>query len=162
MAVRNAISRGELLRVDDSGRMQYVRVKGFAGEIIEGAEHWLPYGFTAHPLPGAEPLIIPISGARDHASVLLSDRRYRLRGLPRGEVAIHDDQGQVIHLTRDGIIIKTAKTVRVEGKRVEITATDAVHIGAGGVGPTYTPTHITYYTQGIFSSTVPPLEVASR
>ena len=36
---------------------------------------------------------------------MVSDRRYRLKGLARGEVAVYDDQGQSVTLTRAGIVV---------------------------------------------------------
>ncbi|EFB6788059.1 hypothetical protein FPG81_19955 [Escherichia coli] len=50
----------------------------------------------------------------DTASVntLVSDRRYRLKGLQTGEVAVYDDQGQSVTLTREGIVVDGAgKTI---------------------------------------------------
>ena len=42
----------------------------------------------------------------------LSDRRYRLKGLQTGEVAVYDDQGQSVTLTREGIVVDGAgKTI---------------------------------------------------
>lgn len=39
---------------------------------------------------------------------MVADRRYRLQGLKTGEVALYDDIGQCVHLTRGGILIKGA------------------------------------------------------
>lgn len=50
---------------------------------------------------------------RSHAVVVtVSDRRYRLKGLQTGEVAVYDDQGQSVTLTREGIVVDGAgKTI---------------------------------------------------
>ncbi len=40
----------------------------------------------------------------------MSDRRYRLKGLQTGEVAVYDDQGQSVTLTREGIVVDGAET----------------------------------------------------
>ncbi len=37
--------------------------------------------------------------------VVVADRRFRLKGLARGEVALYDDQGQSVTLTRAGIVV---------------------------------------------------------
>lgn len=37
--------------------------------------------------------------------MVVADRRFRLKGLARGEVALYDDQGQSVILTRAGIVI---------------------------------------------------------
>ncbi|WP_431477838.1 phage baseplate assembly protein domain-containing protein [Massilia eburnea] len=58
-------------------------------------------GFTSVPKPGAEGVVVFVGGNRDHGLVIaVEDRRFRLKGLASGEVAIYDDQGQKVHLTR--------------------------------------------------------------
>ena len=41
-------------------------------------------------------------------AVTVSDRRYRIRSLKQGEVAIYDDLGQSVTLTRTGIVVNGA------------------------------------------------------
>ena len=76
-------------------------------------EHLEPYGFTARANSGAEAVVLFPDGDRSHAVVVtVSDRRYRLKGLQTGEVAVYDDQGQSVMLTREGIVVDGAgKTI---------------------------------------------------
>ncbi|EFO7598623.1 phage baseplate assembly protein [Escherichia coli] len=76
-------------------------------------EHLEPYGFTARANSGAEAVVLFPDGDRSHAVVVtVSDRRYRLKGLQTGEVAVYDDQGQSVTLTREGIVVDGAgKTI---------------------------------------------------
>lgn len=78
-----------------------------------GVEHLEPYGFTARANSGAEAVVLFPDGDRSHAVVVtVSDRRYRLKGLQTGEVAVYDDQGQSVTLTREGIVVDGAgKTI---------------------------------------------------
>ncbi|EFC1638085.1 hypothetical protein FA847_24090 [Escherichia coli] len=57
--------------------------------------------------------VVRRDGDRSHAVVVtVSDRRYRLKGLQTGEVAVYDDQGQSVTLTREGIVVDGAgKTI---------------------------------------------------
>lgn len=157
------VRRGVLHRVDDSGLMQRVQAEIFQGEVRDRRDRPQSYGFTSVPFAGSEAVALACGGnANDTLIICVEDRRYRLTGLADGEVALYDDQAQVVHLTRDGIVIRSSAKVTIETARAEITATQAVHIGAGGVGPTYTPTAIVNYTQGIPASSAPPKAVASR
>lgn len=103
--IRLLVSRGVLKLVDDSLKLQSVQIT-MLGDQPANAERFQQYGVTSHPHPGAEAIIASIGGARAHLVALaVDDRRYRLKGLARGEMAIYDDQGQKVHLTRDGIVI---------------------------------------------------------
>ncbi|WP_096314348.1 phage baseplate assembly protein domain-containing protein, partial [Escherichia coli] len=90
-----------------------VDVSLIAGEPKAGVEHLEPYGFTARANSGAEAVVLFPDGDRSHAVVVtVSDRRYRLKGLQTGEVAVYDDQGQSVTLTREGIVVDGAgKTI---------------------------------------------------
>jgi phage gp45-like len=91
--------------------MQEVAVKVFHDEETQTLEHFHPYGFTAVPKPPdgkkkAEGVVIFPNGSRSHGLVIVvGDRRYRLTQSKPGEVAIHDDQKQKVHLTRAGIVL---------------------------------------------------------
>jgi phage baseplate assembly protein V len=139
--IHNMIARGVIRRVDSSRKMQALQIELLADEVQDGAEHFEPYGFTSAPIEGAECVAIFPAGIRSHALVIVAaDRRYRLTMLAAGEVALHDDQGQIVHLKRDGIAITspfkvelTAPTVTVSATSATITA-DTVNLGAEG-GP---------------------------
>jgi phage gp45-like len=70
---------------------------GRPGEEFINREYFQHYGYTSRPLPGAEGIII-----RDGNHIIMigsDDRRYRV-AIEEGEVALYDDQGQVIRLKR--------------------------------------------------------------
>tara|TARA_R110002012_G_scaffold223601_2_gene395558 strand:+ start:635 stop:1186 length:552 start_codon:yes stop_codon:yes gene_type:complete len=103
--LRLLVSRGVLRLVDDSLKLQSVQIT-MLGDQPANAERFQQYGMTSHPHPGAEAIIAAVGGARAHLVALaVDDRRYRLKALARGEMAIYDDQGQKVHLTRAGIVI---------------------------------------------------------
>lgn len=119
----NLLARGSVAAVDAAKKMQSLQVRLLANEAKSDIEHFEPYGFTSHPQTGAEALAAFFDGDRSHGVVLVvADRRYRLTGLAAGEMAIHDDQGQKVHLTRNGIVINGA------GKQVTITNTPKVRM----------------------------------
>lgn len=107
--LQNMLARGVVAASNAAAKMQALQVKLLAGETADALEHFEPYGFTSRPLPGAEVAALFVDGDRSHGLVLVAaDRRYRMTGFAEGELAIHDDQGQSVHLTRAGIVVKGA------------------------------------------------------
>lgn len=103
------IERAVVNSLDASGKCQSADVALIAGEQKGGIEHIEPYGFTARAHAGAEAILLFPDGDRSHAVTLaVSDRRYRLKGLKSGEVALYDDRGQSVTLTREGIVVNGA------------------------------------------------------
>lgn len=124
--VANMLARGVVRMIDSAARTQLLQVDLLDDETRDGAEHLEPYGFTAHPHPGAECFVAFPMGSRDHPIVLVAgDRRYRIKGLAQGEVAFYDDQGQKVVIYRDRIEVEAPKVV---------VLSDDVHLGAQG-GP---------------------------
>lgn len=104
--IGNMLARGVVRTVNAAGKMQILQLGMLAGETKDRLEHVEPYGFTSHPKSGAEAVAVFLDGDRGHGLVLVvADRRFRLAGLAAGEMAIHDDQGQKVHLTRTGIVV---------------------------------------------------------
>jgi phage gp45-like len=69
----------------------------------------------------------------------VDDRRYRLTGLAKGEVALYDDLGSKIHLQRDGnILVQCATKVTLDVPDIHatgnITADGEIQDKAAGSG----------------------------
>lgn len=151
-----SIGRAVLRLVSEMPGVQLVQVEALRGEVIDQAEHLQPYGYASHPLPGAEAVVAAVGGSRNHPLILVvADRRYR-PGLEPGEAIVYDDQGQTIHLKRDGIVLTTDKRFRIEAKEVEIHASDRLRIDAGGAGVTFWPDHTDDWRQGLPTANHPP------
>jgi len=117
------VGRAVVSLVNDALKMQGVQVSLLADEVRDNVERFQQYGYTSHPHPGAEAIVVSIGGNRNHAVVICcDDRRYRLQGLAEGEVAMYDDLGSKIVLKRGNIIEVTAATkVRVVTPLLEVT-----------------------------------------
>ena len=131
-------SRGFVLLDYEGEGLRRLQVGLLAGETRDQVEHIEPYGFTSRPHPGAEVVVVALGGQRDHCLVLqAADRRYRLRTLEKGEVALYTDEGSSIILRRGGVIaIKAQGGLELEGDlhvSGEITATGDVADGAGSL-----------------------------
>jgi phage baseplate assembly protein V len=109
--IRNALARAVVSLVDDGRKLQEVQVDLLEGETRDEVERFQNYGFTSNPPAGAEAIVVFLNGARDQGiAICVDDRRYRLRNLQPGEVAIYTDEGDKIVFKRGGTIEVTAST----------------------------------------------------
>ncbi|HCB1588225.1 TPA: phage baseplate assembly protein [Citrobacter freundii] len=100
------IGRAVVKSINAASKCQMIDVELLAGQPKAGIEHLESYGFTSRAKAGAEAVVLFPDGDRSHAvAITVSDRRYRMKGLKTGEVALYDDQGQSVTLTRAGIVV---------------------------------------------------------
>lgn len=120
--VRSVASRGVVRLVYSTQKLQRLQVVLLRGEVRE-LEHAESYGLTAKPKAGAECVALFMNGGRSHGLVIATpDRRFRIQFLAEGEVALYDDIGQVVHLKRTGIELKSTLKVRIDAPLGEIAA----------------------------------------
>jgi len=123
--LRTMATRGVVKLVSPSTLLQELQVAALGEELLGNIEHWEPYGFTSNPHPGAEALLLSLGADRDHTvAVNVADRRFRLKGLQSGEVALFTDEGDVIHFKRGNeLLIDTMGTlVANAGTSATVTA----------------------------------------
>lgn len=131
-SIQLTIGRAVLASVKDSTGIQEVKVSLFAGEVKE-MERFQNYGFTSVPLATAEGVCVFVGGNREHGIALaVDDRKFRLKSLPNGAVALYDAFGTKIVLTNNGEVeINAATQVNINSAtKVKIDST-AVEIGTG-------------------------------
>lgn len=121
--VRLMVGRAILAAISDAGPIQTAQAKLLADETHDDMERVQEYGLTSVPLPGAEGVVVFVGGNRDHGLIVATDdRRYRIKGLQGGEVAIYTDEGDTIILKRGRVIEITAGTkVRIVTPLLEVT-----------------------------------------
>ncbi|SMF48310.1 phage baseplate assembly protein V [Azospirillum oryzae] len=118
-----AIGRGSITLVDDAGGVQLLQVQLGKDEIRDRTPRLAEYGLTSVPPVGSEAIVIFVGGDRSMGvAIATGNEDARPKVLAAGEVAIYDDQGQMVHITRAGIIIKGA------GKPVTIQDTPKVRM----------------------------------
>jgi len=80
------------------------------------------YGFSSRPLPGADAITVFVSGNRAKGIVIATnDARYQIDLAP-GELAVHTDEGDMIHFRRGGIIaVKAATQLSIDTPLVTTT-----------------------------------------
>ncbi len=122
--IRNALKRVTIEKNDEDPLFREHSISLYTDEKQDEIEHFEPYGFSSRvkqPTQGqgndkkkAEGLVVFTGGNRSHgALIVVGDRRYRLRGLKEGELALFDDQGQQVHFTRDGIVTSAPKGKKI-------------------------------------------------
>ncbi|MFV3379610.1 phage baseplate assembly protein V [Pseudomonas sp. NY15354] len=114
------IARGTVALATAGSMLQTLQMRLTAGEVKDGLEHFEPYGFTSNPKPGAEGVALFLGGDRSHGVVVcVADRRFRLKGLQSGEVAIYTDEG-------DTFVFKRGRVVELETMTLKVKAGTAV------------------------------------
>lgn len=131
--IRLMAARAILTLIDDATKMQGLQVKLLDGEVCNNVDRVQNYGFTSVPLPGAEGIYLALGGSRDHGVVIVADdRRFRIKGLQGGEVAIYTDED------------KAGSDHRIHFKRGK-----EIHLVAGASSIVMTPTGITITTPNL-------------
>lgn len=101
--------RGVLTFNNAAPSVQLAQLDGLSGEQLQDAELMQHYGLTSHPPPGTECVVLPVGGRTSHGVIIATEYGYvRLKNLAPGEVALYDDLGQSVCLTRGGIVINGA------------------------------------------------------
>lgn len=137
--IKMMLARAVVSLVNDSLKMQELQLAILHEEKKDGVEHFQNYGFTSHPKApdasgAAEAVVVFLGGNRDHGIVIVvDDRRFRLKGLESGEVAIYDDLGQKIVLKRDKIEVTSPTRVDILAPDIKLDAATKVEVIAPSV-----------------------------
>jgi phage baseplate assembly protein V len=116
------VGRGRIKVSNDGGAVQSHQVQLSPLELKDVARA-AEYGFTSMPQPGCHAVVIFVGGDRSNGIIVATnDQAHRLKNLQPGEVAIYDDQGQSVYITRSGIVVNGG------GKQVTITNTPKVRV----------------------------------
>lgn len=138
----NLMVRGTVTLANSALKMQGIQLGLLADEMKDNVEHFEPYGLTACPNAGAEALALFLDGDRSHGVVIaVADRRYRLKGLAAGEVALYDDQGQsfvfkrgkIAEINTETLVINATTKVQINSPQVFSTGEITDRQGAGGM-----------------------------
>lgn len=116
------IARIVIKSVNDSGGIQIIKGSLFADVVKDDLERFQNYGFTGNPpIQGAEGVVIFPGGNPDHGIILaVENRRYRLKDLGEGEVAIYTDEGDKIHLKRNRNIDIVTTDLNIEATNMNV------------------------------------------
>lgn len=103
------VGRGRIKTGRDDGPAQMLQVRLGPLETIDNLPRLSEYGFNSMPPVDTDAIVLFSGGNRsDGVIIATGSQTYRMRSLQTGEVAISDDQGQSVYLTRTGIVINGA------------------------------------------------------
>ena len=112
-AARLMNTRGELIEIDDSGKIQLVRVHGHYGEQIAKAHRVQSFGMSAVPPKGAHGLIQAVGGRRDQAVLVgLEHPDHRPVNTGAGETIIYNAHGDAVSIVK--------RNIRVVSPRIDL------------------------------------------
>lgn len=118
-----ALGRAVIRLIDDTGGIQKIQAGLMANETRSGIERFQEYGFTSVPHEGAEAAVMFIGGMRDHGIIIATeDRRYRIKAMEGGEVALYTDEGDKIHLKRGNKIDVETGTFKIDCEEFVVNA----------------------------------------
>lgn len=110
------LARGVVVLANSARKLQSLQLRITAGEVKDDMEHLEPYGFTSCPLEGAE-AVAGFIGDRSHGVVIMvSDRRFRLKGLEPGEVGLYTDEGDYLVFKRGRVLEVDTVTLKVKAQ----------------------------------------------
>jgi phage baseplate assembly protein V len=122
--VKLIASRGVIRLINDTLDLQELQAEFLKGEVKDDTERFQEYGFTSHPHPGCECIGLSLGGDRSHLVVIAADdRRYRIKSLKQGEVAIYTDEG-------DSITLKRGKLIEVNTSKLIVNATSEIQLNS--------------------------------
>lgn len=129
--IRNMIARAVIKAVQDDKKLQTMTLSILAGELKSGVEHYQDYGLQTVPLEGMEALVSFVGGNRSNGVIIaVGDRKYRLKGMESGEVALYTDEGDHIVLKRDNNMEMHTKHLKIFAEEDFIIQTKNVSINA--------------------------------
>lgn len=129
--IQNLLARAVVTGLNTASKCQMLQVELMPGEPKENVEHLEPYGFTSAPLTGAEGFALFPDGDRSHGVILMvADRRYRIKGLQAGEVAIYTDEGDSITLRRGKNMVLQTDNLEANTKTCAFNATEKITLNS--------------------------------
>lgn len=126
-------AHGRAVRIGDD----LIQAQVLDGETLDNIKRVEPYGFSYRAKVGAQAYLLFPGGDRSYGvAIVIGDRQYQMT-LEEGEVALHDDEENYVHIMRGGVVrtkantraeveaplvlVKAAEKIRFETQRLEVT-----------------------------------------
>jgi phage baseplate assembly protein V len=166
--VKNMIARGVITAIQDSEGLQLIQGTLLADEVSDGMERFQNYGFSSVPPPGSEFIVLFVAGRSHPVVIAVDNRAARPKDKEIGDSIMYSIGGNSIllsaedgkiHITApDNIIIRSEKTLRLDGKQIEIHADESIKWDCGGRGFDYTPALTNSFETGSGTGTTNPID----
>ena len=125
--------RSVLTALDTKPGVQLMQADGLSGEKLQASELFQHFGFTSAPPEGTQCIVLPLGGKTAHSVIVATEcGAYRVDGLKGGEVAVYNQSGarivlkeqRVIEIECDELKITAKKSIRMEAREIEATASE--------------------------------------
>lgn len=127
--IKGMVGKAILAAVDDTTKMQLVKIEGQAGVVQDRVERVQNYGFTSNVPPGGEAVVVNVAGSKDHpVCIALDHTGHRKKDLKPGEVAVYDKNGSYILLKEDG-------SVEISSADKYVLSSDSIMLGGDKLTP---------------------------
>lgn len=127
--LRVLVTRGIVIRVDDTGVVQIMDVQTHDGVLRGEVEVHQPFGLASSPPENGAVTVLFANGGdpSDMIALPASSPAARLGGLLRGETAIYGSDGTRVHIKRGGKIqVLAATEVDITAPTCKITASSGI------------------------------------
>lgn len=123
--VASIVSTDLLSSVNDSTSIQTCKLQNSNTATAERVQQ---FGFSSSPPVSSETVILSINGNRASQIIIACDSsQYRLKGLPAGSMAIYNQNGDYVKLTKDKIEIHANEVIIADGTKRVLTE-DAISL----------------------------------
>jgi phage gp45-like len=110
------------------------------------------YGFSSRPHPGADAAYFCLGGDKSKMVIIQThDQRYMFV-LAEGEIAMHDDLGQSVHLTRTGTVINGGGMPLTIINAPIVTQNGDLHVTGDIIDQTGTNAHTVAQMRSIYNA----------
>lgn len=132
--IRLLMTFARVLRVDDSGPLQIVRVEGLIGELRDDCPRIGEWGLASNPPDDSQAVILALGGNRGALVVVgVEDRGTRRRNLPKGAAELYSAHASArIRVDAAGVISIDGTQLNGTTGPVALNVTGNVAITASG------------------------------
>lgn len=130
------IGRGRIQLVDDTGNVQMIQIVFGPLQNLNKVPRIGEYGFSSNPPEQSDCIVVCIAGDPGKGVVVgTNSQQFRMRNLQLGESALHDNRGQHVYLSANGIVVEgsnlpitvnSTASVAVNAPQVKVTASTVV------------------------------------
>lgn len=123
--------RGLLSGLRTQAPVQFVQVKGLAGETLQDVELFQQFGFTSGPPADTQLIILPLGGKTTHSVIVATENgSYRIK-VEQGETSVYNQWGahitlkkqRLIHMECDDFVGDIKNTYKINCTKAETNCT---------------------------------------
>ncbi len=113
--------RASMAGMDLAAPIQTANAQGLSGESLQAHELFQHFGFSSAPPANAQLIVLPLGGRTSAAVVIASEHgAYRFVLGTRGEAALYNQWGDVVHMKQGEIRMIAATQVTIDAPILQV------------------------------------------